>query len=70
MIFNSDRTKYNLEITSRFKTDYKKVRKQGKDINKLIDVLDILASGKNYPLSIKIINYLIIKYLEIAMNVI
>ena len=45
MKFNFDNAKYDIEATSRFKSDYKKIRKQGKDINKLIRVLEILANG-------------------------
>ena len=46
MNFNLKKTKYDIEITSRFKNDYKKIRKQNKDITKLIKVLEILAEGK------------------------
>lgn len=45
MNFNFDKAKYDIEITSRFKSEYKKIKKQGKDINKLIDVLETLANG-------------------------
>lgn len=45
MIFNFENAKYDIQITSRFKSDYKKIRKQGKDINKLISVLETLANG-------------------------
>ena len=40
MNFNLKKTKYDIEITSRFKNDYKKIRKQNKDITKLIKVLE------------------------------
>ena len=46
MKFNFDNTKYDIQITSRFKNDYKKIRKQGKSINKLISVLETLANGE------------------------
>ena len=46
MNFNIKKTKYTIEITSRFKNDYKKIRKQNKDISKLIKVLETLAEGK------------------------
>ncbi len=46
MNFNFDNTKYDIQITSRFKNNYKKIRKQGKDINKLIEVLEVLANGE------------------------
>lgn len=44
--FKFDNAKYDIQITSRFKSDYKKIRKQRKDINKLIDVLETLANGE------------------------
>ncbi len=46
MNFKFDNAIYDIEITSKFKSDYKKIRKQGKDINKLIEVLEALANGK------------------------
>lgn len=46
MKFKFDNAKYDIEITSKFKSDYKKIRKQNKDINKLIEVLEVLANGE------------------------
>ena len=46
MKFRFDNAKYDIEITSRFRSDYKKIRKQNKDINKLIEVLEVLANGE------------------------
>lgn len=46
MNFNFENAKYDVKITSKFKSDYKKIRKQGKDINKLINVLEFLANGE------------------------
>lgn len=46
MKFNFDNAKYDIQITTRFKNDYKQIRKQGKDINKLIMVLETLANGE------------------------
>ncbi len=46
MNFNFENAKYDIQITSKFKNDYKKIRKQGKDINKLINVLETLANGE------------------------
>ena len=46
MNFKFEKSKYDIEITSRFKKDYKKIRKQHKDINKLIEVLEVLANGE------------------------
>ena len=41
-----ENTLYELKGTSKFKKQLKKVIKQGKDINKLISVLNILANGE------------------------
>ena len=41
-----ENTKYEVKGTSKFKKQLKKVVKQGKDINKLIEVLNVLASGE------------------------
>ena len=46
MIFNLEKTEFDIEITSRFKSEYKIIRKQGKNINKLISVLETLANGE------------------------
>ncbi len=46
MIFNFTNSKYDIEISSLFKSQYKKIRKQGKDINKLISILETLANGE------------------------
>lgn len=46
MNFKFDKAIYDIEITSTFKSNYKKIRKQGKDINKLIKVLETLANGE------------------------
>lgn len=39
-------TKYNIDITSNFKKQYKKILKQNKDINKFVKVLEKLANGE------------------------
>lgn len=36
--------KYNVQFTSKFKKSLRKVTKQGKDINKILDVVDKLAN--------------------------
>ena len=46
MIFKFDNAVYNIQITSQFKNDYKKIKKQGKNINTLINVLETLANGE------------------------
>ena len=40
------KTKYAVDMTSSFKKQYKKIIKQGKDINKFIYVLEKLANGE------------------------
>lgn len=41
--------KYEIEISSRFKKDYKLVKKRGYDLNLLKDVINILANGNPLP---------------------
>lgn len=38
--------KYDVEFTNQFKKDLKLAKKQNKDLNKLFEVIDILADGK------------------------
>ena len=40
---------YEVRFTSQFKKDIKLAQKQGKDIEKLFSVVDILASGEPLP---------------------
>ena len=35
--------------TSKFKKDYKKVKKQNKDIDKLVEILELLINQKSLP---------------------
>lgn len=44
-MFDLKNTKYHVKYTSRFKKDFKKVLKQGKDEKKLLEVLSFLANG-------------------------
>ena len=44
MILNTE-TKYEIEITSNFKKQYKKILKQGKDISKFVKVIKMLTDG-------------------------
>lgn len=37
--------KYKIDYTSNFKKQYKKIKKQGKDLNKLHEVIEKLANG-------------------------
>jgi len=45
MKFGIDNTKYEIKGLNKFKKQLKKSVKQGKDINKLVDVLKVLANG-------------------------
>ncbi len=36
--------KYNIDFTANFKKQYKKMKKQGKDLNKLYEVVNKLAN--------------------------
>lgn len=38
-------TKYRVQYTSRFKKEFKKILKQGKDENKFLEVLAVIANG-------------------------
>lgn len=38
--------KYTIDYTKGFKKQYKKIKKQGKDLNKLYEVINIIANGK------------------------
>ena len=46
MKINISKRKYTIDFTNSFKKQYKKIKKQGKDINKLIIIIETLASGK------------------------
>ena len=40
------RMKYKIDYTSNFKKQHKKLKKQGKDLNKLYDIIKKLANGE------------------------
>ena len=40
------KTKYTVKMTNKFKKDYKIIEKQGKNIKKLVEVIEMLAEGK------------------------
>jgi len=44
-MFDLENTKYHVQYTSRFKKEFKKVLKQGKDENKFLEVLNVIANG-------------------------
>ncbi len=41
--------KYQIELSSRFKKDYKLIQKRGYDMSLLKEIVDILASGEQLP---------------------
>jgi len=41
--------KYAVKYTSAFKKDYKRMQKRGKDMSKLLDVVDLLCAGGELP---------------------
>lgn len=45
-MFNLQNTKYEVKFTSHFKKDFKRILKQGKDENKFLDVIKLLANGQ------------------------
>ena len=45
-MFDLTNTKYKVKFTSRFKKEFKKVLKQGKEEIKLLELLNLLANGK------------------------
>ena len=45
-MFGLEKTKYHVQYTSRFKKEFKKVLKQGKDENLFLEVLNVIANGK------------------------
>ncbi len=44
-MFDLKNTKYHVQYTSRFKKEFKKVLKQGKDEHSFLKVLNVLANG-------------------------
>jgi len=40
---------YNIVYTNRMKKDAKLMQKRGKDMTKLVTILDLLASGESLP---------------------
>ena len=45
--------KYKVKYSNSFKKQLKKLTKQGKDINKLLKVVEILSSGENLDVKFK-----------------
>ncbi len=63
-------TKFTVDFTYNFKKGYKRVKKQGKDISKLDNVIKLLTNGIMLEPKYRITNYMIIKNLKIVENVI
>ena len=57
MMINTE-TKYEIKITKKFKANYKKIKKQNKDTNKLIYIITKLANKEQLE----------IKYQDHALN--
>lgn len=45
-MFNLENTKYHVQYTSRFKKEFKKILKQGKDEKLFLEVLNVIANGE------------------------
>ena len=61
---------YNIKYTKEFKKSLKKVLKQGKKIDKLLKVVNILSKVKHWIINIKTIHCIMIKDLKIVEIVI
>ena len=46
--------KYDIEFTGSFKKDIKRAKKQNKDLDKLFEVIEIIANGKKLEKNIRI----------------
>ena len=40
---------YTVKYTSQFKRDYKRIKRRGKDMSRLLDVIDLLREGAALP---------------------
>lgn len=45
-MFSLENTKYHVQYTSRFKKEFKKILKQGKDEKLFLEVLNVIANGE------------------------
>ncbi len=48
---------YTIDYSSNFKKQYKKIIKQGKNINELFAVIEVLSHGRKLEKNIKITDY-------------
>ncbi|MCI9654249.1 MAG: type II toxin-antitoxin system YafQ family toxin [Acholeplasmatales bacterium] len=42
--------KYKIQFTTQFQKDVKKAKKQGKDLDKLFSIIEMLSNGETLPL--------------------
>ena len=70
MIDLQTKTKYRIKYTSDFKKNYKKIKKQGKDVEKLKVVVSKLADGLELEEKYKNHMQLIVNIIKIVENVI
>ena len=56
--------KYTIEIMSSFKKSYKKIKKQNKDLEKIHEVINLLAEGKKLDYKYKDHQLIDDKYLD------
>ena len=63
-----ENTKYEVKGTSKFKKQLKKIVKHGKDINKLIEVLNVLSIGEELEEKYKNHNWVNNKYYKDCME--
>jgi mRNA-degrading endonuclease YafQ of YafQ-DinJ toxin-antitoxin module len=60
---------FEVKYTSRFKKDYKRLKKRGYDMNKLLDVVAFFVKEANCRLNIKVIHFMAItRGIEIATS--
>ena len=69
-MYDLNHTKYSVKYTSRFKKAFKKALKQGKDENKFLEVLNVIANGNILNEKYKNHKLTMIMNLKTAMNVI
>lgn len=47
------KAKYEIKFTSKFKKSIKRISKQGKDVDKLMSVIEMISSGKKLDMKYK-----------------
>lgn len=64
LIINKQEFKYDVQFSSDFKKSYKKIKKQGKDISKLLNIIEKLANGEKLEEKYKNHNLIRDKYYQ------